>query len=110
LAGKSQCSLAMRTFVLVSAMLASSCGSTLIVDKGFSKTCSAPSDCTQAYFGEACSNCTCPNAAIATSSASAYQTERTSASSFCGTRPVLSCDCVQRTTTCTGGVCGLAPL
>jgi hypothetical protein len=100
----------MRTFVLVSAIFASSCGSTAIVDKGFSKTCSAPSDCTQVYFGDACSNCTCPNAAIANSSASAYETERTTASSFCGARPLLLCDCVQRTSTCTVGVCGLAPL
>lgn len=91
----------------VALALTMSCGSTLISDKGLSKTCTVATDCAAVFIGDACSTCLCPNAAISTSSRAAYDLEVTQAQRLCGPRPAIACDCAQSTVECSSGTCTL---
>ncbi len=73
---------------------------------GLSTTCTQDSDCSPVYQGNACSDCLCPNAAIATSAMSAYTAAAQTAEheGCCG---VNVCDCPNIKASCQSGTCVL---
>jgi hypothetical protein len=94
--------------VLFLGSLLAACGPVLVNDQGFSKACSANTDCVSVYFGDVCGVCTCATAAIAKSSQANYERQVTNARSLCGPRPAVACDCVSAEAVCTAGQCVLA--
>lgn len=73
----------------------------------FDQTCKVASDCAAIYEGEVCTPCPCPNAAIATSQASSYQSKVTSIRATCGPMPGIACQCAARVPACAGSKCGV---
>lgn len=83
----------------------------------YGSTCSTGEDCFAATVGDVCQPCKCPTAAIAETSAAAYESDYREASSQCdGDRSGIACAaCPPTKTTCEipqgapGGTCKLVP-
>jgi hypothetical protein len=93
------------TRLFFAALLAMSCGSTVISSKGLSTACTVDADCVAVYLGDVCGVCDCPNAAIAASSKASYDTEVSDAQKLCGPRTAIACDCIQVSAGCSSGTC-----
>jgi hypothetical protein len=72
--------------------------------EGFSMACTQDSDCAAVYSGIACTNCACPNTAIASSGLDAYEQQAAAARATC-CAPTQVCNCPAVTASCLGGTC-----
>lgn len=96
--------------VMVSLALAG-CGNPTFIDgKQYATACQVPADCAAVFFGDQCSACACPNAAISASQKVTYDADRSGARAACGPQPAIACaECPEVVLTCTSGVCGVQP-
>lgn len=100
----------LRSLLVSLSLLFVACGNPTVIDgKQYKTTCATPSDCAGVFFGDQCSVCACPNAAISSADKVLYDSDHSNARSLCGPQPAIACaECPAFTLTCTAGVCGIA--
>ena len=82
--------------------------STTIDVKNYKQGCTQDSDCAPVYAGDVCALCPCPNAAIAASELTRYQSDSQSLHGRCHSNAQADCvPCPSVTAFCLGGTCAV---
>jgi len=92
---------------LLAVLLFCAC-STSIDAKNYQRSCSADGDCAAVYSGDTCALCPCPNAAIATTELTRYQSDAQSLHGRCHSNAQADCvPCQAVTAFCLDGTCAV---
>lgn len=74
------------------AFVLAGCGDPTVIDvNAYSRSCTAPAECSSIFVGNQCEPCACPNAAIRSEEWLVYAADRSAAIAACDSPPVAPC-------------------